>query len=265
MRVRQGDVILMNQPGHTRLSFFSFFLSPGRDFFLGLEACLSTGRLARLGLVFLSFIFSWWLYVPVHELLHALGCIVSGGTVSRLELSPVYGALFLRRIFPFVSSGSEYAGRLSGFETGGSDAVFLVTDFLPYLLTIFLGVPLLRSIRRGYASPLRKCIAFGAAVPIAYAPFMSVAGDYYEMGSIIVSRSAAAVMPAVRPERWRSDDLFRLADSLFLSEAGWSKQDLSAVVASVVLGVVLSFATYGAGAAWDALWRKIRQGLTPCL
>ncbi len=248
--------MLMNQPGRIFLSFCSFFLSPGRDLFVGLEACLGTGRFSRLGLILLSCVFSWWLYVPMHELLHALGCILSGGTVSRLELSPVYGAVLLRGIFPFVSSGSEYAGRLSGFETGGSDAVFLVTDFLPYLLTIFLGIPLLRSAQRGYSSPLRACIAFGAAVPPAYAPFLSVAGDYYEMGSIIVSMSAAAVVPSVRPERWRSDDLFRLADSLFLSGSGWGWQDLAAVAASVVLGVVLIFATYGAGVAWDALMQR---------
>jgi hypothetical protein len=33
---------------------------------------------------------AWWIYVPVHELLHALGCAAAGGSVGRLWIQPRY-------------------------------------------------------------------------------------------------------------------------------------------------------------------------------
>jgi len=48
--------------------------------------------------------------------------------VSRLEIDPLYGADALARIFPFVSPGGAYAGRLSGFDTRGSDWIYWLTD-----------------------------------------------------------------------------------------------------------------------------------------
>ncbi|MFI5322166.1 MAG: hypothetical protein ACHQ6U_01245 [Thermodesulfobacteriota bacterium] len=114
---------------------------------------------------------------------------MGGGTVSELDISPKYGGAFLSKIFPFVSPGSDYAGQLTGFDTGGSDLTFLLTDLFTFLLTIFVGVPLLRSASRSATLPVR--IKLGVSIPIAFAPFISFSGDYYEMGSIIVSRIAA--------------------------------------------------------------------------
>jgi len=140
---------------------------------------------AALFVTVLAGVAAWWIYVPIHELLHALGCWVTGGAVSRLEIAPEYGGALLAHVFPFVVSGGDYAGRLSGFDTHGSDLVYLATDAAPFLLSIVLGVPLLRASNRG-----RRPVRFGTAVVLALAPFYSLTGDYYEMGSILVTRAA---------------------------------------------------------------------------
>lgn len=193
------------------------------------------------------FLITWWVYVPVHELLHAFGCLATGGEVTRLEIDAIYGADFLRTLFPFVAVGSEYAGQLTGFDTHGNDAVYLATVFAPYLLTLFPGVMLLRSAGRE-RRPLRAAVDLGAAIPLAFAPAISLAGDYYEMGSILVSRIAVHVTPALPLGRWRSDDLFRLLEAI---PGGPSAYDVAGIVASFGVGTVLAFATYGAGRAID--------------
>ena len=38
---------------------------------------------------------SWYVYVPIHELLHALGCAATGGTVTTLEVQTQYGGAIL--------------------------------------------------------------------------------------------------------------------------------------------------------------------------
>ena len=43
---------------------------------------------------------------------------------------------------------------------------------------------------------------------VGLAPFYNLIGDYYEMGSILVSRAAQQWQPSFAVERWRSDDLF---------------------------------------------------------
>lgn len=215
---------------------------PVRDWLDALETCLQ-GR-ARVGLAVLiaSMLLSWWAYVPAHELLHAWGCRLAGGTVTRLEIDGIYGAALLAKLFPYVTSGSRYAGRLSGFDTRGSDLVYLATDAAPFVLTIVIGVPLLRAAaRRG--GPWR-CAMLGASVPLAFAPFVSLPGDYYEMGAVIVSRAVARVLPGVPLDRWRSDDLLALVGHL-AGTAGAG--DVAALTASLLVGIVLAFATYWAG------------------
>lgn len=66
-----------------------------------------------------------------------------------LDIADIYGAALLKHVFPFVSVGSEYSGRLAGFDTGGKDYVYFLTDFSPYLLTIFLGIYASYTCRRG--------------------------------------------------------------------------------------------------------------------
>ncbi len=224
---------------------------PFEDFFSGLESALVKFSFLTLIALIASFVISWWIYVPLHELGHALGCILGGGTVSELEISPMYGAELLKEIFPFVSVGSDYAGQLTGFDTKGSDLIYLLTDFFPFLLTIFIGVPLLRS--ASGSKPLSAAIKLGLGLPIAFAPFISFSGDYYEMGSIIVSKIANLISPAIEITRWRSDDVFKLAGEIFFSGSPYGAADIVGVAVSFLLGIVLIYTTYMLGVLWSSL------------
>jgi hypothetical protein len=209
-------------------------------------------RPAHVAAVVAGCVLSWWLYVPLHELAHALGCTLGGGEVSRLDIDPIYGARLLQGFFPFVHVGSEYAGRLSGFDTRGSDATYLLTDALPFLLTVAVGVPLLRRAAAPGLRPFTRSLLLGAAIPIAYAPFVSLLGDYYEMGSILVSRLVASVRPDLPLGRWRSDDLVKLLGDLWPS---LGVADAAGIGASFLLGAALAWLTYAAGAAFARLIR----------
>jgi hypothetical protein len=193
-----------------------------------------------------AFVVSWFIYVPVHELMHAYGCIAAGGSVTRLEIAPEYGGTLLARAFPFVVSGSSYAGQLTGFDTHGSDAVYLTTVLAPYLLTILAGVPLLWHAARPLRSAWMRLLVFGAALPIAFAPFISITGDYYEAGSIVVTKLMHALDPSRAVGRWRSDDLFKLIGSLHAESA--TAFDWIVVAAGFAAGLVLALLTYHCGA-----------------
>jgi hypothetical protein len=225
---------------------------PLRDWLDALEACVREGSRAQLLAIALGFLLSWWVYVPIHELAHAWGCLLAGGEVTRLEIDAIYGAALLAKVFPYVSVGSEYAGRLTGFDTRGSDLIYLVTDALPFVLTVFIGVPLLRAVPR--ARRWRRGVMLGVAVPVAFAPFVSLTGDYYEMGSILVSRVAASLVPGFPLDRWRSDDVIRLVRDLW---AHATATDAAGVAASLIVGAALAFATYWAGVlVSNAMTRK---------
>lgn len=214
---------------------------PGRDLLEGLERSLDGPAFPhrRGALIFLGLALGWWLYVPVHELLHALACLAAGGTVSELQLSPLYGGALLASVLPFVTAGGEYAGRLSGFETGGSDLVYAVTVLGPYLLTLWPGVWALRlAARRGRPG------LFGASLPPALAPFVSLPGDAYELGSVLLTR--------LGPWRQlkgllRGDDLTRVAAAL--AEAGADFPAWSGLVAAFSLGLAWAWLTYLASGA----------------
>lgn len=215
---------------------------PVGDWLAALEATVRDGPRAAIVVIALSALLAWWLYVPIHELAHAWGCLLAGGEVTRLEIAPIYGAAWLARVFPFVTVGSEYAGRLSGFDTRGSDLIYLATCALPFALTVFVGVPLLRAVPRVHG--WRRSVMLGAALPLAFAPFASLPGDYYEMGSILVSRMVAALVPGFAVDRWRSDDVVKLVSAL---APGARPADAAGVAASLLLGAALAWATYWAG------------------
>ena len=207
---------------------------PVTDLLRGQQLTLTRGR--DLAWLLAGLLLGWWVYVPLHELLHAFGCLAAGGTVSRLEVDPLYGGALLARIFPWVVAGGDYAGRLSGFDTGGSDAVYLVTDLAPFILTL-AGVWALRRAARA-----RRPGPFGITVPFALAPLLSLTGDAYEIGSILVTRlppwSAAATL-------LRGDDVGRVAERLAASGAPpWG-----GFMLALALGVAWAWATYGLGAA----------------
>lgn len=217
-----------------------FFSRPFLDLLRGQERAI--GRPRDLVLMLAGLAAGWWLYVPVHELLHAGGCLLAGGEVTRLEIDPLYGGGLLARLVPFVVAGGEYAGRLSGFDTGGSDWVYLATDLAPFVLTLFPGVWLLR-----LAGRRRDAFLLAAAAPFAFAPFLSLTGDAYEIGSLVVTEMAP----------WRGaehrglvgDDVVRLAAALARGEAdvaagprGWAGLALA-----TTFGVVWAFAVYALG------------------
>jgi hypothetical protein len=185
----------------------------------------------------------WGIYVPLHEFLHAAACVASGGTVERLEISAVYGGPLWAWLFPFVVSGGEYAGRLSGFQCAG-DLQYLVTDLGPFVLTILPGLwAVRRAARRG-----RACL-FGFWLPFALAPFLSLTGDAYEIGSIAITQLPPWADVASR-ELLRGDDLFIRYETLRRMDAEatlWSGFTLASVA-----GLLWALATYTV-AHWTAL------------
>lgn len=205
-----------------------------------------------LGIVLVSLLITWFIYVPIHEMLHVLGCVVSGGSVSKLEIAPHYGGALLAQWFPFIVSGGDYAGRLSGFDTKGSDLIYLATDFGPFVLSVIFGVPLLRM-----CAKRRRPILLGVGVVVGLAPFYNLIGDYYEMGSVITTRVATIVGAgggAIAFEGIRSDDIFKLIGSFLLRPGdlglhGAGTIAVGAILAAVsmALAVILSLVTYALG------------------
>jgi hypothetical protein len=230
------------------------FAQPYRDFEWTISLCVGRFGWIALPAMLGAMVLSWWLYVPLHELFHAWGCLLAGGSVDRLEIDSAYGGQWIARLVPYVVPGSDYAGRLSGFDSHGNDAIYLATVFAPYLLTWLVGLPLARLAQRA-ANPL----IFGAAVPWAWTPFVAVTGDYYEIGSIIASRIAAPWWPGA-VLRWRSDDLPKLIGSLFGSgERSGLAGDVLGLAGSFALGVLLAFGTYQVG-RWIAVRMVVRRG-----
>ena len=229
----------------TRHCFLQPFLAPFTDVVRGLDRCLHRG-IRSLILVALGLLAGWWIYVPIHELLHAAACRAAGGNVTRLEIDRLYGGAVLARIFPFVTPASDYAGRLSGFDTRGSDWIYLATDLGSFLLTLFPGVWALRR-----AATARNALLFGAALPFALAPFLSLTGDAYEIGSILVTRIPPWTGPAMR-ELLRGDDLLKKWGEL----AGVSGAPIGGALLAAILGVIWAFLIYELG---DLVARALGQ------
>ncbi len=177
----------------------------------------------------------WWVYVPIHEILHAAACVATGGSVEQLEISAIHGGHLWSAILPFVVAKSEYAGRLSGFDTAGSDLVYLATDFGPFVLTMLPGLWALRRAGRRSAPFL-----FGFWLPFAVAPFTSLTGDAYEIGSILIT-SVGPWSGEPAQELLRGDDLFlkigRLRDHT--GPAPWAGLGLASL-----LGLLWAVAVY---------------------
>ncbi len=232
-----------------------FFLRPLDDLVSCLERILFIRRpAAGVILSVVSMVVTWFIYVPIHELLHVLGCVITGGDVSQLEIAPQYGGTLLARVFPFVVSGGEYAGRLSGFDWKGNDLIYLATDIMPYLLSIFIGVPLLRA-----CGKRRRPILFGTAIVLGFAPIYNIPGDYYEMGSILTTRVVATAAGSEDgPSPYltlRSDDVFKLIDEVTsrpeetqVAASLGTPAALCVVAVGILMSVLLALLTYGGGA-----------------
>jgi hypothetical protein len=260
-----------------------FFRQPLDDVVACLEPIVAIRNPVKaLAPLFISLVVSWIVYVPIHELLHAFGCWLTGGTVTRLEISPRYGGAIAAEFFPFVVSGGEYAGRLSGFDTKGSDLIYLATDFMPYMLTVLIGIPLLK-----LAGRRRRPLLFGLAIVTGLAPFYNIPGDYYEMASIITTRAATPVVRLVSDDApaaseppcpeiegaptaayrcLRSDDIFKLLESYVTKPAEVHLQGVGQMIVAagvilvgLVLDVLLAFATYMLGHGFA----RLILGLSP--
>ena len=208
-------------------------LRPGFDTWYGLDRVLEGPR-SLVG-VFVGLAIGWWIYVPLHELLHAFACLAAGGEVTRLEVQPLYGGHVLAAIFPWVVAGGEYAGRLAGFDTKGCDLIYLATDFGPFIMTLFPGVwALRRAVAK--ASPF----FYGASLPFALAPFLSLTGDAYEIGSILVTRLGP----------WRERMELRGDDAILWVEthASVSGAPWGGFILALVIALVWAWATYALAA-----------------
>ncbi len=177
-------------------------LKPFFDCYFGL---LSLGGRAVV-LVMTGLVFGWWLYVPVHELFHAFGCIMTGGEVTELQIKTMYGGTILKELFEFITPEGEYAGRLTGFDTKGSDWIYGATVFAPYLMTLFSFFFISK------AAAAKRCFIFGLLLPIFFAPLISLTGDFYEMGSLLAFQLWPG--PDTMNRALISDDLFRLMDHI---------------------------------------------------
>lgn len=236
-----------------RRSLVDHLRSPLDDLLTGLESALARGGKAFLPLA-LGLLAGWWIYVPVHELLHVAGCRLAGGSVTRLEIDELYGGALLARLFDFVEPGSEYAGRLSGFDTGGSDLVYLATDLAPFVFTLFPAIWLLRRAgRRGSA------LAFGALLPWALAPFLSLSGDAYEIGSLVARQLPPWSAPALG-ELLVGDDVAKKWSEI---AAAGSAAPWGGFALACALGVAWASATYGLGSAIAARLGERPRRLAP--
>jgi hypothetical protein len=214
-----------------------FLRQPIDDVLAALEPVVAVrSPLRALGLFIVAMAAAWFVYVPIHELLHAFGCVLAGGEVSRLEIAPKYGGALWARLFPFVVSGGDYAGRLSGFDWKGSDGIYLATDFMPYVLTVVIGVPLIKR-----AGRRRRPVVFALGVVVGLAPFYSLPGDYFEMGSIVTTRAVSAIAgPPDRNAEPAHDDMRAGAGSA--ERAGPQVAETAAAAADKARDPALRFA-----------------------
>lgn len=212
--------------------------SRGRPGFLSRQADgfadLLAGRVSRLVAVLAGFCLALWLVVPVHELLHAAGCLATGGTVTRLEIQPLWGGRLLERVLPWVVAGGEYAGRLSGFSPAG-DLSYLVTVLLPHVLFAPLGALLCRR-----AAQRTWPVLFGAGLAAATQPLASLTGDMYESASIPLTALARA-LGAPWALLLRGDDLEMVVRQAIALGSPWA---LSLTALGAVLGGALAAALF---------------------
>jgi hypothetical protein len=231
-----------------------FFTLPFTDSLGALDRGITAHGLPAMLVVAAGCVAGWWIYVPIHELMHAWGCLLGGGSVTQLDIAAGYGGSLLQRVFPYVHVGSEYAGQLSGFDTRDNDAIYALTVFFPYVLTVLLGVPGIVYVARMREPGMRSLLLLGVALPVAWAPIISLTGDLYELGSILMSAAARTGLHVEGTAAWRSDDLFKLARHLFGGSTAVRASDVAGIAASFTLGTVLGFATYAAGRWCARCW-----------
>lgn len=230
--------------GQTATGDTVFWAQPLRDYIMLLEHGSRHYTLSLLLLLLLAAIAGWWLYVPAHELLHAFGCLWSGGEVTRLELAPEYGAAWLQSYFPWIAVGSDYAGQLTGFDSKGNDLIYLVTVLAPYVLTLFPGMLLWT---HAVNADWRRSVVWaltGFSFSMVAAPFIAISGDMYEAASIVITSLLRLLDGGADVQRWRSDDLLLLLRQLAADMGGL---DVLMLSAGSLLAVLLAWSLYWLG------------------
>jgi hypothetical protein len=221
-----------------------FWSRPWNDYLRLLQLLAKEFSVLNVIMLLGGVIVGWWFYVPLHELFHAWGCQLSGGHVGRLEISAEYGAQWLQQYFPYIAVGSEYAGQLVEFDTYGNDGIYIATVIAPYILTIYPGIPLFYWLLSRPWIGFAHCFALGFLVPIVIAPFVSIIGDFYELGSIIMSNIGNYLYPGVDTDIWRGDD-FLLVLATISPQA--TPHDWAGVISSLLIGTVMAWVVYSAG------------------
>ncbi|MHC5110250.1 MAG: hypothetical protein ACYTHJ_10270 [Planctomycetota bacterium] len=231
-----------------------FFRLPVDDVLSGMgHVMVGTSPGRAMAPMIITMIATWFVYVPIHELLHAYGCVWTGGEISTLEIKSYYFGNLMKEYFPFVVVGSDYAGRLSGFDTKANDWIYLATVFAPFTLSVLFGVCMLRLCTKS-----RRTWLFGPSIVLGMAPFYNIQGDYYEMASIMITRVLTMFSGGGHPPRFeglRSDDIFTLFPMIVTEptalglDPGFTTILFALLVAimGVVLSILLAFATYQLG------------------
>jgi len=227
---------------------FMFLINPFRKFAqLYLQILSLSSASKTFFFIFSGLALGWWLYVPVHELLHAAGCLVGGGEVHRLEIKPLYGGAVLSRFFSFVIPASDYAGRLSGFDTHGSDLTYGLLIFFPFILSLFgfLGLEM--------ATRKRAPFIFAFFLPCTFAPIISLTGDFFELGSLLLFQICPGSSEINR--LLISDDIFRLLEDIGsgMLDITFTSSTLSFIGLSFLMGTALAWATIILSYAFRAL------------
>ncbi|GAB4194384.1 MAG: hypothetical protein Tsb002_25880 [Wenzhouxiangellaceae bacterium] len=221
-----------------------FWSRPWNDYLRLLQLLSKEFNITNVLMLIVGVGVGWWIYVPIHELFHAWGCQLSGGSVGRLEISPEYGAAWLQQYFPYVAVGSDYAGQLVEFDTFGSDRIYAVTVLAPFILTVYPGIPLYYWLIDRPWSSGTQFFCLGLLIPVVIAPFVSILGDYYEIGSIIVSNIAAWLYPTMNAMAWRGDDFLLVASTIGPAAP---TSDWVGVSLGLLVGIILAWSTYALG------------------
>ena len=198
-----------------------------------LSHLLDDGSNKKLVILLLVFFVSFWIYVPIHELMHALATFLVGGEVRELAIDATYGGVFFAKIFPFVVSESEYAGQLTDFTTPNKFAYFIV-DMFPYLLSL-PGVLLIR-----LAAKYKRLWLFSLGFLLMLVPITQIFGDFYEAASLGAGELMAMVNPSLNPQSILSDDMFKLVKSLYTNQ-GTNILAYVFVALSFILGLILAW------------------------
>ncbi len=188
---------------------------------------------------------------------------------DRLDIDPMYGARLLQRMFPYVQVGlglCRAARRLrhprQRLDVCAGGLLSIRVDHCRSAFRCSYAS------RRATLPGVGSTLLLGMVLPLAWAPMLAIGGDFYELGSIAVSRAARYWRETV--ESWRGDDVVAIAGPDFDGESAWS--DVAGIAASLPFGIVARVRHLcrraGSRRDADAARRRIRVhpgGLTKAL